>query len=73
MIGLNDVESETFTQADARKLAAWAAATPWVRWTAFWSVGRDNYDASAKYVNSGSSSIQQQPYEFTKIFKSYVS
>lgn len=23
------------------QVAKWAAATPWVRWTAFWSLGRD--------------------------------
>lgn len=25
----------------APQVARWAAATPWVRWTAFWSLGRD--------------------------------
>ena len=72
MIGVNDVESEVFRQADARQVGAWAAATPWVRWTAFWSVGRDNYDPAATSVSSSSSSIQQQPWEFTSIFKSYA-
>lgn len=83
MIGLNDVETETFNQTDAHKvslchselvsarlllpppppcaephppappgvpprhrlqLGAWAAATPWLRWTAFWSVARDKFN-----------------------------
>ena len=53
------------------QLARWAAATPWVRWTAFWSLGRDKFNGES-YVSIHSSSIPQQPFAFTQIFKSYV-
>ncbi|KAL4435412.1 hypothetical protein ABPG77_006174 [Micractinium sp. CCAP 211/92] len=73
MIGKNDVETEIFDQAAARQVAAWAKATPWVRWTAFWSMGRDRWDPAETYVSIHSSSIPQQPLEFTNIFKRYAS
>ncbi|KAL4419835.1 hypothetical protein ABPG75_006933 [Micractinium tetrahymenae] len=73
MIGKNDVETEVFDQAAARQVAAWAKATPWVRWTAFWSMGRDQWNPAETYVSIHSSSIPQQPLEFTKIFQSYAS
>ncbi|EFN53671.1 hypothetical protein CHLNCDRAFT_136442 [Chlorella variabilis] len=73
MIGLNDVESEIFYLDDARKVGAWAKATPWLRWTAFWSVGRDKWNPAETYVSIHSSSIPQEPFEFTRIFKSFAS
>lgn len=48
------------------QLAAFAAATPWMRTTAFWSVNRDNY-AGDIGAAPGSSGIPQQPYDFTKL------
>lgn len=72
MIGKNDVETEIFDQAAARQVAAWAKSTPWVRWTSFWSMGRDRWDPAETYVSIHSSSIQQQPLEFTNIFKGYA-
>jgi hypothetical protein len=40
MIGVNDVATETFTLADARKLAAFAKAKH-LAWTSLWSAARD--------------------------------
>ena len=68
MIGKNDVESEVFQLADAAQLVAWAKQTSWMRELAFWSVGRDNWDGTS-YVSPTSSSIPQQPFDFTKAFK----
>ncbi len=61
------------TPTPTPQVAAWAKATPWVRWTAFWSMGRDRWDPAETYVSIHSSSIPQQPLEFTNIFKRYAS
>lgn len=58
----------TWSRPAAPQLAAWARATPWVRWTAFWSIGRDKYNGE-KYVSIHSSSIPQQPFDFTRAFQ----
>ena len=55
------------------QVGTWAKATPWARWTAFWSVGRDRYDPAEKYVSIHSSSIPQEPFQFSKIMRSYAS
>eukprot|EP00887_Chlorella_sp_A99_P004981 scaffold4.g4981.t1 len=68
MIGKNDVESEVFRLPDAEQVARFAAETPWMRWTAFWSVNRDNWDGNT-HVSPSASSIPQEPYAFTKKFK----
>lgn len=69
MIGVNDVLSEVFTLEDACQLALFAATTPWVRTTSFWSVNRDNF---AGFVGAapGSSGYPQAPFDFAKVFVS---
>lgn len=69
MIGKNDVESEVFRLPDAEQVARFAAETPWMRWTAFWSINRDNWDGNT-HVSPSASSIPQEPYAFTMTFKS---
>eukprot|EP00887_Chlorella_sp_A99_P004983 scaffold4.g4983.t1 len=64
MIGKNDVESEVFRLPDAEQVARFAAETPWMRWTAFWSINRDNWDGNT-HVSPSASSIPQEPYAFT--------
>ena len=48
-----------------RQVAQWAAAVPWMRWLAFWSINRDRWDGT-EYVSPSASSIPQQPYDFLK-------
>lgn len=41
MVMENDVKANVFTLEDARQVADFAAATPWVKFVGFWSAGRD--------------------------------
>lgn len=66
MIGVNDTQSEVFTQADARKLLSFSQSTSWMRVIAMWSVNRDNGKGGALYQ---SSNIPQTDLEFTNILK----
>lgn len=68
MIGQNDVKAEIFTLEDAKSLMAFARDTPWIRSVSFWSVNRDRPAAGARGGNH-SSGIQQEKWDFTKIFK----
>jgi len=72
MIGLNDVTTETFDQQEARELEAFALQKGIGR-IAMWSLNRDKQNASGKitYVDNTSSSLVQQPFEFSKIFLAY--
>jgi hypothetical protein len=72
MIGVNDIASEVFTQADARAVLAFAQADPKVALLSMWSVARDNDgSAGAPYASPDSSGIAQTPYEFASIFHRY--
>ncbi|WP_406695549.1 cellulose binding domain-containing protein [Singulisphaera sp. Ch08] len=72
MIGLNDVTTETFDQEDAAQLTAFAEQHGMGR-ISIWSLNRDKQAPSGalSYVDSGSSSLVQQPFEFSKIFLPY--
>ncbi len=72
MIGLNDDTNEVFTQADASQLAAFAVRKGVGR-ISMWDLNRDRQNASGalSYVDLNSSSLVQQPYDFSKIFESY--
>ena len=70
MIGVNDVQSEVFTVANARSVRDWARKTPWVRWLAFWSIGRDNSRANPNQLNQ-SSGIKQRDWEFSQEFAKF--
>lgn len=41
MVLQNDVRANVFTLQDARQVADFAAATPWVRFVGYWATGRD--------------------------------
>jgi hypothetical protein len=72
MIGVNDIASEVFTQADAQALLAYAKTDPNITLLSMWSVARDNGNsAGAHYASSDSSGLAQQPFEFAGILKSF--
>ncbi|WP_063765431.1 carbohydrate binding domain-containing protein [Nonomuraea candida] len=70
MIGKNDTGMTT-TQADARKLLAWANANR-IGFIGFWSVGRDNGGCPDGRVSPTCSGIAQSSHEFTNIFKGFT-
>jgi Glycosyl hydrolases family 18 len=72
MIGRNDEKTEIFTPNDANVLEKWATSMPWVCGLSFWSVNRDAGMPGMKNNNTHSG-IQQQPWEFTNIFKPFTS
>jgi len=69
MIGLNDVTTEVFDQQEARELLAFAQQKG-IGMIAMWSLNRDQQNQAGQiaYVDLKSSSILQQPYEFSHIF-----
>ncbi|WP_161602336.1 cellulose binding domain-containing protein [Tautonia marina] len=73
MIGRNDVVTEVFDQQEAREVVAFAREVGVGR-LSFWSLHRDreNPNGVISYVEPTSSSIEQDPYEFTRIFLDYL-
>ncbi|WP_218010428.1 chitinase [Actinomadura chibensis] len=69
MIGVNDVVTETFTLADAARVAAFASAKG-LAWTAMWSANRDKpCPGGAKpQADATCSSVDQQPFAYSKAF-----
>ncbi|MBM4070138.1 MAG: hypothetical protein FJ271_14475 [Planctomycetes bacterium] len=69
MIGLNDVTTEVFDQQEARELVAFAEQMGLGR-ISMWSLNRDKQNPSGtlNHVDLMSSSILQQPFEFSRIF-----
>lgn len=63
MIGQNDT-GECFSLDDAKRVAEWAAATPWVSYVSMWSCARDMGKKGALYM---SSNIDQKPYAFCSV------
>ncbi|MCH8922204.1 MAG: sugar hydrolase, partial [Planctomycetes bacterium] len=74
MIGLNDVTTEVFDQQEARELLAFAQEHGIGR-ISFWSLNRDQQNANGEinYVDLKSSSILQDPFEFSEIFIPFTS
>lgn len=69
MIGVND-SGGPCSLADARAVAAFAKKTPWVNWTSFWSVARDNGNCAGKTQADGScSGLAQAKYAFCAAFR----
>jgi hypothetical protein len=66
MIGVNDTAALVFTLEHARAVAAFARATPWVRWLSFWALGRDNQGALGGAASNRYSGIAQKPWDFTR-------
>jgi hypothetical protein len=73
MIGLNDVTTETFTPPDAQQLLAFARQRG-LGELAMWSLNRDRQNAAGtlNWVDTTSSSIIQQPFEFSLIFHAFT-
>jgi chitinase len=72
MIGQNDEKGEVFTQDDARAVKAWAEAQPWVCSLSFWASNRDAGRRGRQKDDNTTSGIEQQPWDFTLIFKSFT-
>ncbi len=72
MIGVNDLTSEVFDQQEAREVLAFAEQHAIGR-LSFWSLNRDQQNASGElsYVDNNSSSILQDPFEFSQIFGTF--
>ena len=72
MIGLNDDTNEVFDQAAASQLTAFAQQKGIGR-ISIWSLNRDRANASGAltYVDLNSSSLVQQPYDFSRIFEAF--
>ena len=66
MIGMNDIQSEVFTPQDAQKMLAFAQQHGIDR-ISIWSLNRDyqNSAGSINYVDNFSSSLLQNPLEFS--------
>lgn len=74
MIGRNDVTNEVFDQTEARELLAFANQKG-ISMLSMWSLSRDqqNPNGMISGVEANSSSILQDPFEFSKIFLSHES
>lgn len=70
MIGRN-YNGNVFTQDNARQLVEWANTNK-IGLLSFWSAGRDNGSCPGGGVSPTCSSIDQQPYEFTKILQDFT-
>ncbi|MFO1084224.1 MAG: Calx-beta domain-containing protein [Reyranellaceae bacterium] len=72
MIGVNDVASEVFTQADAQALLDYAKTDPAIALLSMWSVARDNGNgAGSPWASPEYSGLAQQPFEFAGILKAF--
>lgn len=70
MIGQNDTPGVT-SLADAKAVSSFAKQTPWVRWTSFWSVARDNGGCPGKKAaDPKCSGVTQGKHDFSGIFSS---
>jgi len=73
MIGLNDVTTEVFDQQEARELLAFAQQKGIGR-IGMWSLNRDQQNPGGQigWVDLKSSSVLQQPFEFSQIFNTFT-
>ncbi len=72
MIGQNDQRGEVFTEDDARSLLAWAQTQPWICSVSFWASNRDAGKTGTHKNGNTTSGVEQQPWAFTLIFKSFT-
>ena len=73
MIGLNDVTTEVFDQQEARELMAFAQQKGIGRHLLLVAESRSAERAGKlNYVDLKSSSLLQQPFEFSQIFKPFT-
>lgn len=71
MLGVNDVEGETFTLVDAAALTTFAQQNTNVTLLAYWSIGRDNGSCSAQ-LSPLCSGVEQTKWQFARIFSAFV-
>ncbi|SDO06414.1 cellulose binding domain-containing protein [Actinacidiphila guanduensis] len=73
MIGVNDVSTETFTVADAGKLAAFAQSKG-LAWLSMWSAARDKQcpGGAQSWASATCSSVAQSDGAFAKAFAAYT-
>lgn len=69
MIGVNDMTSEVFDLAAAQQLTTFAQQHGMAR-ISMWSLNRDTAGSAKSYVDTTSSSIKQNAFDFSKIFES---
>ena len=65
MIGQNDDKYGYFKLSDAEPLVQFAQNNNWVSLLSFWSMNRDHYTPGDM---QSSSNVQQNPFDFTKLF-----
>ncbi|OUM57737.1 glycoside hydrolase family 18 protein, partial [Piromyces sp. E2] len=72
MIGMNDDPKEIFSLSNAREVLEYAQNHDWIGLLSFWSINRDNGNGKNKSESSNDySSIKQELFEFTNIFKKF--
>lgn len=73
MIGVNDVAAEVFTVDDAKQLVEFASAKH-LGWLSMWSATRDKPCSGGPqdYASPICSSVDQQPFDFSKAFAAYA-
>ena len=69
-IGINGSRAEIFALDDARAVRVFADKTDWICSLSYWSINRDRAMQSGDNTSSG---INQQPWDFANIFKSFTS
>jgi hypothetical protein len=72
MIGNNDQPGQVFTLLDAEALRNWAETQPWICSLSFWASNRDNGKPTDKQDDNTTSGIQQQQWDFTRIFEPFT-
>lgn len=68
MIGQNDVSNEVFNLDNAKKLIEYVNTNNKILFTSFWCINRDNGKKISTSANCNYSGIQQNDYDFSKIF-----
>jgi hypothetical protein len=72
MIGVNDVQPEVFTIADARQVLSFAQGNTAVGRLSMWSVGRDNGGCAGQtFASPICSGLSQNNFDFARIFAAF--
>lgn len=70
MIGVNDDPDEVFTLQDAQQIVSFAEERQ-ISLLSFWSLGRDRACSPDQSAPHGCSGIDQQPYDYARIFSMF--
>ncbi len=72
MIGVNDINAEVFTPADAQSLVDYAKTDSQLALLSMWSVARDNGSGAAAHTAApDNSGVAQQPYQYAGILNQF--